>query len=216
MSEAALASPLVAGAYLVTTILFLLGLRRAAIARGSGAGRMGVAGLLIAMAATVYTLDAVSLPEMAGVMLAGGGIGWLAIRGTRLAPPRLIATLQGVTGLVVLLLAGAIWLDAAAFGLDRNNPAVIFPLGVCVAMGAVSAIGSLVLLFNWDAPAGAAPAALAVLNRGMGLAIAAAGFLLSNGAMLVAGGLLAASAIALGVAMRKSRGRGLPMERPLP
>ncbi|MEK6722211.1 MAG: NAD(P)(+) transhydrogenase (Re/Si-specific) subunit beta, partial [Pseudomonadota bacterium] len=68
-------------AYLVAGVLFILALRGLSSPATSRRGnRMGMIGMAIAVATTLYTHDVVSLPEIIGAIVIGGGIGFIIAR----------------------------------------------------------------------------------------------------------------------------------------
>ena len=75
-AEGFAASPFVSLAYLIAGVLFILALRGLSSPASSRRGnRMGMAGMAIAVATTLYTHDVISLPEIVGAIAIGGAIG---------------------------------------------------------------------------------------------------------------------------------------------
>ncbi|MEJ7933454.1 hypothetical protein WG907_04180 [Sphingobium sp. AN558] len=215
MSEAAIASPLVGLCYLVAGCLFLAALLRSmAPAPSPIAGRIGLAGLMLSLATTVCTLDALSLPEMIGTMLAGGGIGWLAARRTGrggLVP--LMLWLQGLVGLAVLLFGVALGLDPDAFGIVPGFPGRV-GIAVCVGLGAIGATGVVVLLLKGRHTPPGKRLTLPSLCSGAGAV--AGGLLLENWVMILAGVMAIAFLSAMIARPGKVAGRACPSSLPSP
>ncbi|MET0360366.1 MAG: NAD(P)(+) transhydrogenase (Re/Si-specific) subunit beta [Sphingobium sp.] len=92
--------------------------RSALFRRRRRGGRIAMAGVLLAVALTLFTHNGVPLPEACIALTLGGGVALfagLSIRRTLLR--RLIPVAQALAGLAALLVAGAAWRDPAAFGL---------------------------------------------------------------------------------------------------
>lgn len=207
MSDAALASPLIALCYGVAGVLFVLALVTMAMAPRLLAGRMAMAGLLLAFLTTLCTLDALNLPEMIGTTLCGAGLGWLIAR--RRADDGLVSLavgFQGLIGLALLFLGSAIALDPDSLGIV---PGVIGQVEtiLCAGLGALGAIIAGFALLKGIAP-------LAPLSFCSGAGAMAAGLLLANWAMVMAGVLVIMPALI--VMMRPAAGRGLPIVHPIP
>lgn len=215
MSEAAIASPLIALSYLIAGGLFLAALLRSmAVASGPVAGRIGLAGLMLSIVTTICTLDALSLPEMIGMMLAGGGVGWLAARRTgRAGLVPLMLWLQSLTGLAVLLVGTALGLDPDAFGLEPGfgDRAAIM---ICMGLAASGAICAVVMLAKRKAAPSGALLTVPSLCSGAGAVMV--GLLLDNWAMILAGLLIIAFLLATVARHRKAAGRTCPSSLPSP
>ena len=109
-------SPVAMLGWIGAVLLFLLALRTWPEGRTARrCARMGLAGMMLAMGAALYTHDVVSLPEMLSMAALGSGIGYLI---ARRAPMRsawaILALLQGMIGAALLLLIGqlAVWSPA--------------------------------------------------------------------------------------------------------
>ncbi len=151
MHEIASVSPLVAFAYLVSGILFILALRGLSSPATSRRGnRLGMAGMAIAVGTTLYTHDVVSLPEIIGAIIVGGGIGFLIARRIEMtAMPQLVAAFHSLVGLAAVLVGAAAFLNPGAFGvLDSDGLDILknsrIEMGLGVAIGAITFSGSVI------------------------------------------------------------------------
>lgn len=108
-AEGVTASPLVSFAYLVAGVLFILALRGLSSPASSRRGnRMGMAGMAIAVGTTLYTHDVVSLPEIVGAIVVGGGIGFIIARRIAMTDmPQLVAAFHSLVGLAAVLVGAA-------------------------------------------------------------------------------------------------------------
>ena len=110
-------SPVAMLGWIGAVLLFLLALRTWSDGRAARRrARMGLAGMMLAMGAALYTHDVVSLPEMLSMAALGSGIGYLIARraSMRSAWP-ILALLQAMIGAALLLTAFAIDGNAIAF-----------------------------------------------------------------------------------------------------
>jgi NAD(P) transhydrogenase subunit beta len=151
MHELAPVSPFVALAYLVSGVLFILALRGLSSPATSRRGnRMGMAGMAIAVATTLYTHDVVSLPEIVGAIVVGGGIGFMIARRIEMtAMPQLVAAFHSLVGLAAVLVGAAAFLNPGAFGVLEAGGADILKnsrieMGLGVAIGAITFSGSVI------------------------------------------------------------------------
>lgn len=112
----------VAVAYALSAICVALGLHGLCRPRpGRTAVRIGIAGMALAGATTLFTHNAASLPEIGIALLIGGGIGLLAAQRVALAAlPRWSVALHGLVGLAAMLVGGAACLDPGAFGIAHR------------------------------------------------------------------------------------------------
>ena len=151
MHHIAPVSPFVAFAYLVSGILFILALRGLSSPATSRRGnRLGMAGMAIAVGTTLYTHDVVSLPEIVGAIIVGGGIGFLIARRIEMtAMPQLVAAFHSLVGLAAVLVGAAAFLNPGAFGvLDPDGLDILknsrIEMGLGVAIGAITFSGSVI------------------------------------------------------------------------
>ena len=151
MHELAPVSPFVALAYLIAGILFILALRGLSSPATSRRGnRMGMIGMAIAVATTLYTHDIASLPEIIGAIIIGGGIGFLIARRIAMtAMPQLVAAFHSLVGLAAVLVGAAAYLNPGAFGIldlatGEIHDASRVEMGLGVAIGAITFSGSII------------------------------------------------------------------------
>jgi NAD(P) transhydrogenase subunit beta len=145
-------------AYLVAGVCFILALRGLSSPETSRRGnQLGMAGMAIAVATTLATHNIASLPEIAGAILIGGGVGLIIARRIQMtAMPQLVAAFHSLVGLAAVLVGAAAFLNPEAFGIAvRLTPIAspsftsIYPLsrlemGLGVAIGAITFSGSVI------------------------------------------------------------------------
>jgi len=148
----------VALAYLIAGVCFILALRGLSSPASSRRGnRFGMAGMALAVGTTLYMHHVASMAEIAGAIIAGGGVGWLTARRIAMtAMPQLVAAFHSLVGMAAVLVACAAFLNPTAFGIaDMVVPmlgkpfAVIHPvsrieMGLGVAIGAITFSGSVI------------------------------------------------------------------------
>jgi len=150
-AEGFAASPFVSLAYLIAGVLFILALRGLSSPASSRRGnRMGMAGMAIAVATTLYTHDVISLPEIVGAIAIGGAIGFVIARKIEMtAMPQLVAAFHSLVGLAAVLVGAAAFLNPGAFGIldaltgEIHNASRI-EMGLGVAIGAITFSGSVI------------------------------------------------------------------------
>jgi NAD/NADP transhydrogenase beta subunit len=192
-------SPLVAGAYLLSGLILLGALLWRAAPIGN---RMAMAGILLAVAATLYSHDVVNLPEIVSALVIGGSIGLLLARrcaARRL--PWLVVAAHGLLGVAAMATVGALFLNPFAFALTRDDGTIAPRDGMVLAAG--FAIGAMVVAgISWMAVR-RTQAGLAWIGSGAGWLAAALGFALGNSALVVAGGMAGVTGWRLGWRARK-------------
>jgi NAD(P) transhydrogenase subunit beta len=164
-SVAALTVAVSAGAYLVAALLFILslaGLSRHETARGGV--RYGIAGMVIALIATVLLVlqnaDALPILLLVAALVVGGTIGlWRAARVQMTGMPQFIALLHSFVGLAAVLIGWNGYLEGA-----RIAPALIAvqhgEIFIGVFIGAVTFTGSIVAYLKLSARIKSAPLVL--------------------------------------------------------
>jgi len=253
-------------AYLIASILFILGIKGMTHPRTAVRGNLtGAVGMLIAILATVYQLQIMPISVAIVAMAIGTALGWyMAVKVAMTQMPQFVALFNGFGGLASLLVAGAetnagfpgalnVAESGIAAGLTGLIGAVTFT-GSMVAAGKLQeldlfrkpwsfpgqqivnfALFALCLLLSlamaggagWPywliviaafvlgvflvAPIGGAdmPVVIALLNSYSGLAAAAAGFVISNNVLIIAGSLVGASGVILTSIMCKAMNRSL-------
>jgi H+-translocating NAD(P) transhydrogenase subunit beta len=132
-------------AYLVASILFILGLKRLSSAATARSGNLlGAAGMLIAIVATLLHWEIVSFTWIIVGLVLGAGIGLVLARTVKMtAMPQMVALLNGFGGGASALIAGDEYLRYAAGTLDAPYD-VQATIMLSVIIGAVTFSGSLV------------------------------------------------------------------------
>ena len=198
-------SPVVAGAYLLSALLLLVGLW---LRTGRHSHRWAMAGIVTGAAAAVYSHDVVNLPEMVSAVVIGGSIGLLLARRCAVAAlPWLVVAGHGLLGVAAMAMGATLWRNPGAFGLTADDGAL---LAAGFGLGAVTLAGALVLVFRRR------PGGLALLSSSAGWAAAALGFAIGNSAMVVAGGMAGVGGLRLAWRARRIASRALPSGAGLP
>ena len=180
MHEAVSVSPAVAFAYLVAGVLFILALRGLSSPETSRSGnRYGMIGMAIAVATTLATHDVLSLPEIVGAIVVGGGIGFVTARRIAMtAMPQLVAAFHSLVGLAAVLVGVAAYMNPGAFGIldaagEIHNASRI-EMGLGVAIGAITFSGSVIAFLKLNGNMSGKPIMLPgrhVINLGTLIAI---------------------------------------------
>ncbi|MET0249523.1 MAG: hypothetical protein ABW164_07325 [Sphingobium sp.] len=166
------------------------------------------AGIAVMLGATVAVHDAVSLPEVAGTLAMGSGLGYMLVRHAPLAGiGRLIAGAMSLGGVGGMLASAALWLDPRGLGLvDMSDRAPTWlaatVLGSATALSLVLAAAGAHLLMRQAAPNAAALAGLAGLGGGAGCLL---GGLVGNLPMIVSGAVVCAAGIGFRTVQARSR-----------
>ena len=145
-------------AYLISGVCFILALRGLSSPTTSQRGnRAGMLGMAIAVLTTLAIHEIASLPEIAGAILIGGGIGLTTARRIQMtAMPQLVAAFHSLVGLAAVLVGAAAFLNPEAFGIAARitptfGPSIIsilpvsrVEMGLGVAIGAITFSGSVI------------------------------------------------------------------------
>ncbi len=251
--------------YLVSAVLFILGLKRlSSPATARGGNMLAALGMLVAVAATLLDESILDFTWIIGGIVVGGLVGLIMARTVKMTDmPQMVAVFNGFGGGASALVAAAEYFrstggmptDAAvaimagtiigtatfsgsliAFGklqgivtekavkypLQRSTSFLIFmgmlALAVYLGMnlpdgqlflgmvGIALVLGVLIVI-----PIGGAdmPVVVALLNSYSGLAASAAGFVLNNNALIIAGALVGASGLILTNIMCRAMNRSL-------
>ncbi len=167
-------SGMVTAAYIIAAILFILSL--AGLSKQETARRgniFGIAGMTIAIIATILSRDVTNYGVLIVMMLIGGGIGaYLASRVEMTQMPELVAILHSFVGLAAVLVGFASYLDPdlALQGAEHTIHNVEVYLGVLI--GALTFTGSVVAWGKLNGKIGSAPLILPkrhLLNLGIGI-----------------------------------------------
>ncbi|BAK66246.1 nicotinamide nucleotide transhydrogenase beta subunit PntB [Sphingobium sp. SYK-6] len=143
--------PLVALAYLISGVLFILALRGLSSPETSRTGnRFGMLGMFIAVGTTIATHDAVALPRIGLALVIGGAIGFVVARRIAMtAMPQLVAAFHSLVGLAAVVVGVAAFLNPASFGIIDEATGAIqsasrIEMVLGVAIGAITFSGSVI------------------------------------------------------------------------
>ena len=152
---------LVNAAYLLAGILFILSLGGLSRQKSAVRGNLcGIAGMAIALIATLPGAAAGSYGLIALTMLVGGGLGVLAaVRVQMTAMPQLVAMLHSFVGLAAVLVGFTTWLDGGGYsGVEKTIHEIEIYIGVLI--GAVTFTGSVIAFGKLQGIIPSAPLAL--------------------------------------------------------
>lgn len=140
---------LVAIAYLVAGVFFILALRGLASPESARRGNLfGMAGMALAIAATLLFVSLPALWKIGIAIALGGAIGTVVARQIRMtALPQLVAAFHSLVGLAAVLVAAAAYYNPTAFGIAAGQEiamASLVEMGLGIAIGAITFTGSLV------------------------------------------------------------------------
>ncbi|MBU6268190.1 MAG: NAD(P)(+) transhydrogenase (Re/Si-specific) subunit beta [Sphingomonadales bacterium] len=173
-------SPWAMLAYLVSGVLFILALRGLSSPASSRAGnRFGMLGMTIAVVTTLVTHGVASLPEIAGALVIGGGIGFVIARQIKMTDmPQLVAAFHSLVGLAAVLVGWAAYLNPQAFGIAGPDGVIEaqsrVEMGLGIAIGAITFSGSVIAFLKLAGKMSGAPILLParhVINLGTIVAI---------------------------------------------
>ena len=174
---------LAAALYVLAAILFILALRGLSSPESSRSGnRLGIIGMIIAMATTLFLLQDDSALTWGGILLAiviGGGIGALIARNIAMtAMPQLVAAFHSLVGLAAVLVAWAAFLAPSAFDIAAPTGGIhalsALEMSLGVAIGAITFSGSVIAFAKLQGVMSGAPILLParhVINLLLGAAI---------------------------------------------
>ncbi len=150
---------MVSAAYIVAAILFILslsGLSRQETARRGN--RYGMAGMAIAILATVFGQDVTNYVPLVLMVVLGGAVGMTFARRVEMTQmPELVAILHSFVGLAAVLVGFATYLDTETLyvGTERTIHDVEIYLGVLI--GALTFTGSVVAFGKLSGKVGSKP-----------------------------------------------------------
>ncbi|MBY0392296.1 MAG: NAD(P)(+) transhydrogenase (Re/Si-specific) subunit beta [Novosphingobium sp.] len=156
-------SPIVPLLYLVAGVLFIMALRGLSSPATSRAGnRYGMIGMTIAMVTTLLTHGLASLPEIAGAIAIGGGLGFVTARRIKMTDmPQLVAAFHSLVGLAAVLVGLAAYLNPIAFGIAGLDgiiePQSRIEMGLGIAIGAITFSGSVIAFLKLNGNMSGAP-----------------------------------------------------------
>ena len=137
-------------AYLAAGVLFIMALRGLSSPATSRAGnRYGMTGMTIAMVTTLLTHGVASLPEIAGAIAIGGGLGFVTARKIKMTDmPQLVAAFHSLVGMAAVLVGLAAYLNPIAFGIAGPDGVIEvqsrIEMGLGIAIGAITFSGSVI------------------------------------------------------------------------
>ncbi|MDX9689221.1 MAG: NAD(P)(+) transhydrogenase (Re/Si-specific) subunit beta [Alphaproteobacteria bacterium] len=136
-------------AYLISGVLFILSLKGLSSPESAQQGnRFGMAGMAIAIAATLLLPQVTAYLPIVVAILIGGVIGWFVARSIKMtALPQLVAAFHSLVGLAAVFVAAAAYYQPDAFGIADANGiffSSLLEIGLGVAIGAITFTGSLV------------------------------------------------------------------------
>jgi NAD(P) transhydrogenase subunit beta len=165
-----LSGELVAVAYLIAGVCFILALRGLSGPESSRRGnRLGMIGMAIAVVTTLATHDLAAWWEIGVAMLIGGAVGLVIARRIQMtAMPQLVAAFHSLVGMAAVLVGAAAFSNPEAFGIAHSgvsvswlfgslgelfgpqqtgnliNPVSRIEMGLGVAIGAITFSGSVI------------------------------------------------------------------------
>ena len=167
-------------AYLAAGVLFIMALRGLSSPATSRAGnRYGIIGMTIAMVTTLATHGLASLPEIAGAIAIGGGLGFVTARKIKMTDmPQLVAAFHSLVGLAAVLVGLAAYLNPIAFGIAGPDGVIEvqsrIEMGLGIAIGAITFSGSVIAFLKLNGNMSGSPIMLPgrhVINLGTLVAI---------------------------------------------
>jgi NAD(P) transhydrogenase subunit beta len=167
-------SGMVTAAYIIAAILFILSLAGLSHQESARRGNwFGIAGMAIAIGATVLSDSVTSYGLLIVMMLVGGAIGAvLAARVQMTQMPELVAILHSFVGMAAVLVGFASYFDPSVHfeGAEKTIHNVEIYLGILI--GAITFTGSVVAFGKLNGKIGSAPLMLPgrhMLNLGIGI-----------------------------------------------
>jgi NAD(P) transhydrogenase subunit beta len=163
MHEAAATPAWVLIAYLFAGVCFILALRGLSSPTSSRRGnRLGMVGMAIAVVTTLAIHEVASLPEIAGAIIIGGGIGLITARKIQMtAMPQLVAAFHSLVGMAAVLVGAAAFLNPEAFGIVDAAGAILpvsrVEMALGVAIGAITFSGSVIAFLKLNGNMSGAP-----------------------------------------------------------
>ncbi len=164
MHEAAIATPAWAAlAYLIAGVCFILALRGLSSPTSSRRGnRLGMAGMALAVATTLYLHMNVGIIEIVIAIAIGGAIGLVTARKIAMTDmPQLVAAFHSLVGMAAVLVAAAAFLNPEAFGILGPDGQILtvskIEMGLGVAIGAITFSGSVIAFLKLNGNMGGKP-----------------------------------------------------------
>ncbi|ADE39582.1 NAD(P)(+) transhydrogenase (Re/Si-specific) subunit beta [Candidatus Puniceispirillum marinum] len=193
--------------YLVSGVLFILALRGLSSPETARRGnRLGMAGMLIAVATTLALPQVESYGLIVLAIAIGGGIGTLlALRIQMTALPQLVAAFHSLVGLAACFVATAAYFNPEAYGIGARGAigmGSLIEMGLGLAIGAITFTGSIIAFGKLQGLVSGKPVTFTgqhMLNLviGLGLLAAIAALVITNNDLLFWA--IFAAALVLGV-----------------
>lgn len=141
--------------YLIASVCFILALRGLSSPKTARTGNLlGVAGMALAILATVFSRDVTSYALIILGVAVGGGIGAYIARVIKMtALPQLVAAFHSLVGLAAVCVAAAALLSPAAFGIGiigHIKDGSLIEMSIGAAIGAITFTGSLIAFGKLD------------------------------------------------------------------
>ena len=145
MMSAGTVSSLIALAYLVSAVCFILALRGLSSPETARTGnRLGMAGMALAIGTTLLLPQVQSYLYIVLGLAIGGVIGAVVARQIKMtALPQLVAAFHSLVGLAAVLVAVAAYLSPAAYGIGEAAGSLV-EIGLGAAIGIITFSGSLI------------------------------------------------------------------------
>ncbi|MSO84932.1 MAG: NAD(P)(+) transhydrogenase (Re/Si-specific) subunit beta [Rhodospirillales bacterium] len=167
-------------AYLIASVLFILALRGLSSPESARTGNMfGVAGMVVAVVATLADPGVLSFGMIVLAILIGGSIGTVvALKINMTALPQLVAAFHSLVGLAAVFVAAAAFHNPEAFAIGvpgRIMTASVIELSLGTAIGAVTFSGSVIAFAKLQGIMSGAPIVFSgqhKLNAAIGAVIA--------------------------------------------
>jgi len=142
-------SSLIAIAYLISGVLFILALRGLSSPETAQQGnKFGMIGMAIAILTTVSLVSVNAYLPIAIAIAVGGGLGALIAKKIHMtALPQLVAAFHSLVGLAAVLVAASAFFAPQAFGIAEGNgihAGSLVEIGLGIAIGAITFTGSLI------------------------------------------------------------------------
>ena len=136
-------------AYLIASVLFILALRGLSSPETARRGNtFGIAGMVIAVATTIFDPSIVSFEFIVMGILVGGSIGTIVARKIDMtALPQLVAAFHSLVGLAAVFVAAAAFYSPEAYGIGKVgniHTASVIEMSLGLAIGAITFSGSVI------------------------------------------------------------------------
>jgi NAD(P) transhydrogenase subunit beta len=193
--------------YLVASVCFILALRGLSHPETArGGNRLGMIGMLIAVAITLGMLPEIDFVLILAGVLVGGSIGTvIALRIKMTALPQLVAAFHSLVGLAAVFVAAAAFTNPVAYGLGAPGhigAASLVEMSIGAAIGAITFTGSIIAFAKLQALMSGKPIVFPMqhwLNLGLGILTVLLVIWLSSAESDVAFWAIVAISLALGV-----------------